>query len=522
MKPYLSLALILALATFADGAPLAKRLAPDPVPPVIHDGVKYLAPNDNGREGIVEARKADTGEKLWEVVVSTIKIDPKMEEDVQWVFITRLELSGDKLLVTNEHGEHYALDLKTRKVERVASQAPTKGVVEATSAFAIDLYHQLAKENEGKNLFFSPYSISAALAMTMEGARGQTMQEMGQVLRFPNAAQTVGDDPQRVPWQTSMIHAGFGTLDAQFNRNDKPYALAVANALWSDRTMPLRPEFVKAIDDAYRTGAVVAMDFKGDPEGSRNHINGWVEDQTNHRISNLIPPDEITPATRLVLTNAIAFKGDWATKFEKINTSVRDFTRADGSTVKTPIMAADLPGRIASVALPENKYMQLLELPYKGDELSMVLISGGSVTPLSVIEKHLTAESLGRWTGALHNFHAPLPVSMPKFKLESKYKLNHTLGTLGMPTAFSPGKADFTGVSESHGKGLFISAVLHKGFVEVSEEGTEAAAATAVVMSRESLGSPSFDGTRPFLYLIRDMKTGTILFLGRMMDPTAK
>lgn len=396
-----------------------------------------------------------------------------------------------------------------------------KATAAASNSFAVDLYHELAKDNEGKNLFFSPYSISAALAMTIEGARGQTMQEMGQVLRFPPTARRTGDDAEQLPWQTASIHAGFGDLGAKFNRNEKPYELAVANALWGERTMPLRPGFVQTIDDAYQTGAVFPMDFIGDPDGSRKQINGWVEDRTKQRIKELIPKPEITSDTRLVLTNAIYFKGDWASKFDAEKTRDRDFTRADGSKVKTPVMSSEVPSRIGYLKLGDGNRASLLELPYRGDDLSMVLISGGSATPLSEIEKELSADNLNRWIGSLSKKRYPVSVLLPKFKVESKYKLNETLKTMGMPTAFTPGKADFTGLNESHGRELHISAVLHKGFVEVSEEGTEAAAATAVIIETESTG-PSFDGTHPFLYLIRDNKTGAILFLGRMMDPTAK
>jgi serpin B len=411
------------------------------------------------------------------------------------------------------------------QVEPAPVDPLVRSTVNSSSAFAIDLYHQLAKENEGKNLFFSPYSISTALTMTLEGARGKTMQEMGQVLRFPKSNINQGEEEKGNPWQTSEMHSGYGKLEARFNRKEKPYELAVANALWAEKTMPLRPEFVKTISNAYSTDGIFSMDFVGNPSGSCDHINRWVEDKTNHRIKDLIPKSEISSSTRLVLSNAIYFKADWASKFDKTDTSERDFTRADGTKVKTPMMSAKMPIRYGDEILEEGRYIIFAELPYKNDELSMLVIIGGSDTPLNVIEKHLSIANLTQWIGKLNDTGDGFPVKLPKFKMESKYKLNNTLMGLGMPTAFSAEKADFAGISGSQGKGLHISSVLHKGFIDVSEEGAEAAAA-AVVITNGKTGSggsgPGFDASRPFIYLIRDRQTGAILFMGRMMDPTAK
>lgn len=403
-------------------------------------------------------------------------------------------------------------------------QAPAKVAAQANTDFAIDLYHQLAKENEGKNLFFSPYSISNALAMTMEGARGQTMKEMGTVLRLPDAAQRTGDDAQELPWQTSLIHTGFGRLNEQFNKEDKPYKLSVANALWGEKSFDIRNHFVKTIDDAYGTGAVTPMNFRGDADGSRKHINVWVEKQTNERIKDLLPEGTIDRDTRLVLTNAIYFKGDWKNKFDKSETADREFTLVNGSTAQAPTMyASDMPGRLGAVKINEkseypNTY--LLELPYKGDELSMLLIVGDEQTPLSAIENKLTSKNLAQWVGTLRD-EEEIGVLLPKFKAESEYQLQSTLAAMGMPTAFIERESDFSGISESFGKQLNIGAVIHKGFVEVNEEGTEAAAATAITIKPNSIG-PMFHATKPFIYMIRDNKTGTILFMGRMMDPSAK
>lgn len=400
------------------------------------------------------------------------------------------------------------------------ADAPSKLTVQANSGFAVDLYNQLRKEkgNAGKNLFFSPYSISNALVMTMEGARGKTMKEMGSVLNFPETAVRTGSDAQRIPWETSKIHTGFSKLNDRFNRKNTPYKLAVANALWGQRDYPFAAAYVNRINDAHKTGGLFPMNFAGDPEGSRLHINGWVEDRTNNRIKDLIPKGEISSSTRLVLTNAIYFKGNWARPFDKKKTQVQEFKRTDGSKVKVPMMFRDdLTLRMSWAKIAKNSYVQLFELPYQGDDLSMVLISSSPGKPLSTVEKHLTAESLDQWLGKL-TIDSDLYVKLPRFKLDSKYKLNETLQAMGMRSAFD--SADFSGMTDSS-NGFVISAVLHKGFIEVNEEGTEAAAATAVI-TKESAARSGFDGTRPFIYLIRDNKSGSILFMGRMMDPTAK
>jgi len=451
--------------------------------------------------------------------------------------------------------------------------APVKKTVKANGDFACDLYHQLAKENKGKNLFFSPYSISGALAMTAEGARGKTATEMGEVLRFPDSTRRTGDDAQRIPWETSQIHTGFGEINARLNEKlseverekiesqvatlqtelkemqekaskkwgRKLYAeiekiearirmlygkmnppkLAVANALWGEKTFPFRDEYVDTISTSYKTGGLFSIDFAGKPEPSRLHINSWVEEQTNSRIKNLIPKGDIDESTKLVLTNAIYFKGNWATQFDKNMTRTRDFTRDDGSKVKTPIMFGILPIKLCGQKIAEDTHISVAELPYLGDELSMVLINAGGGKSLSTVEKHLTSQNLDKWLATLKKGHRDIHhVSLPRFKMESKYKLNNTLKAMGMATAFKKGAADFTGLSESHGKKLYISFVHHKGFIDVNEEGTEATAATSMAACDMSL-PPIFDGTRPFIYLIRDNVTGSILFMGRMMDPAA-
>jgi serine protease inhibitor len=492
-----------------------------------------------------------------------------------------------------------------------ADTAPVKLAVRANSDFAFDMYQQLAKENAGKNLFFSPYSISSALAMTAEGARGQTAAEMGKVLRFPEAARRIGDDAQLIPWRTSLIHIGMAELNdrltaekdkaaleearaevaelrkdldvakartqrlrkekkwkeyrAALNTEKKAgaalnkasaqvdqYELRIANALWGEKTYPFLDDYVKTIATHYKTGGVFPSDFKNSFPVERERINKWVEDQTNQRIKDIIPelrPDEAR-LVRLILTNAIYFKGEWSEPFKEADTRPRDFTLADGKTVQTPIMNAqnleagrygafnqdgssfNTPQKIRrgqkTGLYPDESGFALLELPYKGDDLSMVIIAPNRPDGLTAIEKKLNAGSLTAWIAKLQK--RKTHVLLPKFKMETDYKLGETLQAMGMVRAFTDPRqangADFTGMCASADPRLrlYISKVLHKAFVEVNEKGTEAAAATAVMMMANSAPitvpfTPTFKADRPFLFLIRDIRTGSVLFMGRMTNP---
>ncbi len=472
--------------------------------------------------------------------------------------------------------------------------APTKHAVQANSDFAFDLYRQLAKENPGKNMFFSPYSVSSALAMTVEGARGRTADEMGEVLRFPKATRRVGNDAQRIPWRTSLIHTGIAELNRRLNggvadpaRAEKirkqveqlrgklagalfyadkeklraqireldaqvdQYELAVANALWGERTYPFDQRFINTINESYDTGGVFPVNFRGNAEAERVRINAWVEKQTRYRIKDLIPQGALDAFTRLVLTNAIYFKGDWSGPFDVKHTQEREFTLADGTPTKAPIMRApklsvgrygafnadgsffNTPALIQGRQDPKGLYpaaggFAVMELPYKGEDLSMVVIAPNDPRGLPAVEKQLTSANVNLWVGQLKKRQTD--VYLPKFKLELEYTLgksgaNKTLQKMGMELAFSRRKADFSGMNSSQRIELYISLVVHKAFVEVNEEGTEAAAATGVVVTQESMPptypfTPVFKADRPFVFLIREKSTGSILFMGRMQKPT--
>ena len=424
-------------------------------------------------------------------------------------------------------------------------EASTKLATEANNDFGFDLYRQLAQENEDQNLFFSPYSVTTALVMALEGTRTETAAEMGTMLRLPNEARRVGDDVEQVPWETSLLHRGLSELSGRFNAQDKKYELAVANAMWGEQSYRYLEEFIEAIDKFYGSGGLRMVDFKGNPDGERLRINHWVEDQTNQRIKDLLPEGSIDSLTRLVLANAIYFKGDWKVQFMKEITQPGDFTTADGTKVKTSMMYHAFGKHARYLAInangtpfstpkmegfrqrgqpfyPAGDGFLMVELPYVGDELSMVLIAPQKVDGLPALEDRLTSENLAMWTSALEQ--RKVNVQMPKFKMETDYQLTNTLPKLGMVRAFDMRRADFSGIDGS--RDIYVSEVFHKAFVDVSEEGTEAAAATALEIFFQSESPtpfiPSFNANRPFIFLIRDKLTGSVLFLGRMMVPTTK
>ncbi len=370
--------------------------------------------------------------------------------------------------------------------------ADPKGVAEGNNAFALELYGKASAEPG--NVFFSPYSISTALGMTWAGARGPTADQMAKTLHFGKDA-----------------HAGFAALEQQLVGQQPGYQLSVANRLFVQERFRLLDAFTAVTKEHYRA-PVEQVDFTKD--ATRKHINGWVEDQTNKRITDLIPPGVLTGDTRLVLVNAIYFKGTWATEFKKADTSTQPFF-SGGQKLDARLMFNAF-GRGAGARYGEVDGVQVLELPYKGGEVTMLVVLPRQRDGLPALEKKLDAAKLEQLIGALRP--TEVDVWLPRFKVTQSFSLGGTLAALGMPLAFTEA-ADFSGMTGS--KGLFISAVLHKAFVEVNEEGTEAAAATAVVMTRESVAppKPEFRADHPFLFALRDTRSGSVLFLGRLVDP---
>jgi serpin B len=394
--------------------------------------------------------------------------------------------------------------------QRKADPESDKVVVQGNNEFALALFARL-RENQG-NLFFSPYSISTALAMTYAGARGQTETQMAKVLHFPTlAGEKVPPEPAM---QEGQFHSAFGVVVKDLNQRAKKgnYELAVANALWGQKGYKLLNDFLRLIETEYG-GRLTEVDFVTATESARKTINAWVEEKTKDKIKELLKPGVLDTMTRLVLTNAIYFKGDWARQFKKDRTKQSPFTLASGEKVDAPMM-----NQTGEFRYMKAEDFQALELPYVDNELSMIILLPKETDALPKFEKTLNLEDFSQWLDRLHR--REVIVSVPKFKMTSQFSLASVLTSMGMADAFSATAADFSGITG--GRDLFISAVIHKAYVDVNEEGTEAAAATGVTMRLTSVGptqTPVFRADHPFLFLIRDNHSGSILFIGRLMNP---
>lgn len=383
--------------------------------------------------------------------------------------------------------------------ENNAANEVSSAIVKVTAdntAFAADLYQQLRKQ-EG-NLFFSPYSISTALAMTYGGARGKTADEMAQTLHFEA--------------ENENFHEDYGKLIARLNEQGEKdnYKLLIANALWGQKDFRFLDPYLNLVKHNYDANLEL-VDYVTAAEAARQTINTWVEDKTEEKIKNLIPAGALDAQTRLVLTNAIYFKGDWAEQFDKTETKPAPFYISAQETVQAQLMH-----RKGEYKYTQGDRLQVLQLPYKGDELSMLVLLPEE-RGTGRLEEKLSAATLNEWTKNLRQ--SEVDVYLPKFKMNSRFELGKVLAQMGMPLAFS-GQADFSGMTG--GRDLFISQVIHKAFVDVNEEGTEAAAATGVVMrlTAAPMETPEFRADRPFIFVIKDNATGAILFMGRVANPT--
>ncbi|MBN1135598.1 MAG: SRPBCC domain-containing protein [Anaerolineae bacterium] len=384
-----------------------------------------------------------------------------------------------------------------KAVLETESRSCTETAVQGNTEFALELYQQLRAEKG--NLFFSPYSISAALAMTYAGARGNTEIQMAQALHFLLAQEE--------------LHPAFALLEAKLGdigrRGD--VQIKVANALWPDVGYQFLEEFLALTEKHY--GASITPLYYSDPEAARQKINGWVEGKTEEKIKELIPPGILDSLTRLVLVNAIYFKGNWASQFEKELTEAAPFMVTATETVQAPMMTQEHTFRYG-----ESSDVQVLELPYVGGDLAMIILLPRKVDGLVELETALTVENLEKWTGDL--WDGQVRVLLPRFKVSQGFKLNDALISMGMGDAFDQSKANFSGMDGCVGS-LYIAAALHKAFVDVNEEGTEAAASTAVVMGLRYAPPPPpvFRADHPFVFMIREKSTGSILFLGRVVNP---
>ncbi len=373
-------------------------------------------------------------------------------------------------------------------------------IVNANSQFALALYKNInaAGSSKGKNIFVSPYSISTALAMTYTGARGNTKTELSKVLFFD-------------AFSEEKLNTGFSSLLQQTKATPgKHYKLDVANALWGQKDYHFEPSFTSTVSKYY-DGGFNTVDFVGANEATRKQINTWVEKKTNEKIKDLIHQGDINELTRLVLTNAIYFKGDWASKFKKENTKPAPFTVAPGKTVDVPLMA-----QTETFPFMQNDEVKVIELPYAGDDLSFI-----AILPAGDIEKfgaELTVAKLQELRKQLHPTEVHL--FLPRYKFETRYLLAENLIAMGMPDAFSEMKADFSGMTGA--PKLYISRVIHQAMIDVNEEGSEAAAATAVVMTTKAMRMPpTFRADKPFIFMIIHKPTDSILFMGRVSEPPA-
>ena len=392
---------------------------------------------------------------------------------------------------------------KPRETSPNVSEADLALLIEGNTAFAFDLYQALREKDS--NLFYSPYSISVALAMTYAGARGETAEEMATTLQFLLEQDT--------------LHPVFNWLDAELasrgegaqGKDDEGFRLNIVNAIWGQEDYQFLSEFLDVLAENYGAGLRI-LDFINETEESRLAINDWVSDQTEERIKDLIPEGVITSLTRLVLTNAIYFNAAWAYPFDDKVTGNGPFYLLDGGQVTVPMMK-----QTEAFGYTDGDGYQAVELLYDGDELSMVIMVPED-GQFEAFEEGLQADRISDIIDSLQL--AEVALTMPQFEFDSEFSLKDTLADMGMPVAFSDA-ADFSGMTGK--RDLYIAEVVHKAFVAVDEAGTEAAAATAVVMELTAIPDPPVEVTldRPFVFLIRDIETGAILFVGRVMNPGA-
>lgn len=384
------------------------------------------------------------------------------------------------------------------------NQTTATGYIKTINSFAFEFLQQMNQDpSKQSNIFYSPYSIFTALAMTYEGAKGNTASEMADVLKIPQ--------------DNESFHNYVESLYTYLNKNDS-YTISTANALWIKENYEILDTFLSTVESYYHATSQ-SIDFS-DPIQASEIINQWVEDHTNNLIKDLVPPSAIDPALcRLILTNAIYFKGTWKIQFDEANTTDRSFELPTGQIKEVSTMK--LIGTEDTFNYTETETVQVLELPYDGDDISMIIALPKEDTDLSTIISSLDETIFDSWIDTMEQ--REVDIFLPKFKIETPViNLNNCLQTLGIREAFGM-SADFSGMTGN--KDLRISDVLHKAFIDVNEEGTEAAAATAVIMELKSIngGGSSrvvFDCDHPFLFMLQHKETGTILFMGAVEDPS--
>ncbi|XP_054620837.1 leukocyte elastase inhibitor-like isoform X1 [Dunckerocampus dactyliophorus] len=406
----------------------------------------------------------------------------------------------------------------------------------ANTSFCLDLLRRLSDNDKTANVFFSPFSISSALAMVMLGAGGNTASQMSEVLYFTEAKpQQTQAQPMQMQQQVQSslpmflqkclktkghddIHGSFAKLLVELNDPKAVYALSVANRLYGEQSYQFVEDFLAQTRKHYRA-ELESVDFIRGHEAARVNINKWVEKETQGKIKDVLAPGVLDNMTRLVLVNAIYFKGDWNKKFKESSTHDAQFRLNKNAT--KPVKMMHQKSKFPLTFIPEAN-CQILEMPYKGKDLSMLIFLPTDIedssTGLEKIEKQLTYENFVEWTRPEMMDDVEVQVGLPRFKLEEKYDMKNVLLSMGMADAFDMTNSDFSGMSPAND--LVLSKVVHKAFVEVNEEGTEAAAATAAVMMlRCALRTPDFIADHPFLFFIRHNPSMSVLFAGRYCSP---
>jgi serpin B len=380
-----------------------------------------------------------------------------------------------------------------------STPAGVAALVEANNNFSLGLYSQISK-GANDNIFFSPWSISDAMAMVYEGARGDTANQIQYVFNFSEDSAT--------------RRSSFAKMLNIINKGNGRYDLYNANAIWLQKNYTFLVDY-KNIISRYYLGEINNLDFVSDSSVSINQINGWISDHTNKRITQIVSHEDVNELTRAVLTNAIYFNGKWEHQFKLEDTSPEDFTLDSGEKISVPTMKIENEQ-------PHFNYIydnetQVLEMRYQGGNISMLLILPRNGKNITYLESILTAEKIREWRSNL--YPRPILIYIPKYKFGTSYSLKNYLENMGMRIPFSHLGADFSGMDGT--KNLYISHVLHKAYIDVSENGTEAAAATDVSLSFTSAASPlEFRADHPFIFIIQETETGNILFMGRVMDPS--
>ncbi|XP_008578616.1 PREDICTED: serpin B6-like isoform X2 [Galeopterus variegatus] len=374
---------------------------------------------------------------------------------------------------------------------------------ETNGTFALNVLKMLG-EDSSKNVFFSPISIASALAMVLLGAKGNTAAQMAQALSLSKSGNS----------GTGDIHKGFQLLLAEVNRTGTKYLLRTANRLFGEKSCDFLSSFKDSCRKFYQA-EMEELDFMNAAGESRKHINTWVAKKTEGKITELLSPDTVNSLTNLILVNAIYFKGNWDKQFNKEQTKERPFKVSKNEEKPVQMMFKKSTFKMTYIG---EIFTQILVLPYVSKELNMIILLPDENTDLRTVEKELTYEKFVEWTRPDMMDEEEVEVFLPRFKLEENYDLEAVLRRLGMTDAFEPTRADFSGMSSR--RDLHLSKVVHKSFVEVNEEGTEAAAATAGIMLMRCLRvTPRFCADHPFLFFIQHSTTSGILFCGRLSSP---